>query len=169
MQHLKPEDLKNLTPEQLQELQKQNCVFCHIISGKIHSKKVYEDERVLAILDINPASQGHVIIVPKTHATIMPQLSREETAHVAITTKIISHAILKGMNCGGTSIFIAQGIAAGQRAGHVIVHVIPREKEDGILLNPEDGEKTSAIDQTSITKESPTKEIDLDELSRLMK
>ncbi|MBU0461615.1 MAG: HIT domain-containing protein [Nanoarchaeota archaeon] len=60
-QELTEEDLKNMSPEELRELQKQNCVFCHIAAGKVPAKKVYEDDRCLAILDINPANAGHVL------------------------------------------------------------------------------------------------------------
>jgi len=189
-QQLTEEDLKKMSPEQLHELQKQNCVFCHIAQGKIPSKKVYEDEVVLAVLDINPASQGHTMIIPKIHATITPQLTKETMAHIAITTKIISQAILKAFKARGTSIFIANGPAAGQRAGHAIIHIIPRTEGDGILLQPDvtspsnNGRQTSEVvgegrevsDKTQVSS-SKTEEpipqsessVDLDELARLMK
>lgn len=183
-QQLTEEDLKKMSPEQLHELQKQNCVFCHIANGKIPSKKVYEDEVVLAVLDINPASQGHTMIIPKIHATITPQLTKETMAHIAITTKIISQAIIKAFKTRGTSIFIANGPAAGQRAGHAIIHIIPRTEGDGILLQPDiklssntghqesrvvgDGKEGVSKNETINTPKSDSS-VDLDELARLMK
>ena len=62
---LTEEDLKNMSPEEIQELQKQQCIFCHIVSGKVASRKVYEDDSVIAILDIHPANPGHVLLLPK--------------------------------------------------------------------------------------------------------
>ena len=66
------EKIKNMSPEELKEFQKKQCVFCQIISGKVQSKKVYDDEKCIAILDINPANPGHVLLLPKEHYSIMP-------------------------------------------------------------------------------------------------
>ena len=115
----------------------ENCVFCHIVKGKIPAKKVYEDDVVLALLDIYPAAQGHVIVLPKRHAQILPQLNDTELAHLGITAKVLSQAIIKSFDCKGTSLIIQNGAAAGQRAPHVILHIIPRVDGDGIFLNPE--------------------------------
>ena len=68
------EKLKNMKPEELAQLQKQQCIFCQIISGKIPAKKIYDDEIAIAILDINPASKGHLLLLPKEHYMIMPQV-----------------------------------------------------------------------------------------------
>ncbi len=59
------EKIKNMSPEELKEFQKQQCIFCQIISGKVASKKIYEDEKCIAILDINPANPGHLLLMPK--------------------------------------------------------------------------------------------------------
>jgi len=61
----------DMSPEQIAELQKQNCIFCHIVSGKVSSKKIYEDEKCVALLDINPANPGHILLIPKEHYTLM--------------------------------------------------------------------------------------------------
>ena len=68
------EKIKNMSPEELQELQRQQCIFCQIISSKIPSKKIYEDSTCLAVLDINPAAKGHLLLLPKEHYAIMPQV-----------------------------------------------------------------------------------------------
>jgi histidine triad (HIT) family protein len=110
---------------------RQQCIFCQIIDGKIPSKKVFEDEKVIAVLDINPATAGHVLIMPKEHFSIMPQLNDEILKSIFSAAKKISNAMLKSMQAQGTTIFIANGLAAGQRAQHFMIHVIPRFKEDG--------------------------------------
>ncbi|PIZ51698.1 hypothetical protein COY27_02755 [Candidatus Woesearchaeota archaeon CG_4_10_14_0_2_um_filter_33_13] len=127
------EKIKKMTPEELKEFQKQQCVFCQIISNKIPSKKVYEDDKALAILDINPATKGHILILPKEHYSIMPQIPDKEMGHLFSVAKKISQTVLKVLKVSGTNLFIANGLAAGQRAQHFMLHVIPRKEGDKIL------------------------------------
>jgi histidine triad (HIT) family protein len=114
--------------------EEQQCIFCHIASGKIPAKKVYEDDKVAAVLDINPAAPGHVLLVPKQHAAIMPQMSDEVVAHIGMIAKQISHAMIRALKIDGTTVFAANGVAAGQRAPHFLLHVIPRSQDDGLEL-----------------------------------
>jgi len=116
------------------EEDQQQCIFCNIASGKIPAKMVYEDDKVAAVLDINPATPGHLLIVPKEHVAIMPQMSDELSAHVGMISKQLSHALIRALKVEGTTIFVANGVAAGQRAPHFLLHVIPRSKDDNIGL-----------------------------------
>lgn len=131
---LTEEQLRQLSPEQLAELQKQQCIFCHIIAGKVASKKVYENDAVMAILDINPANPGHVLLLPKEHYAVMPQMPDEIITKLAIAAKKISHAMLRAFKAEGTNIFLANGVAAGQKAQHCMMHIIPRKEGDGITM-----------------------------------
>jgi len=126
------EKLKNMSPEQLKEYQKQNCIFCQIISGKVQSKKIYEDSRCIAILDINPANPGHILLMPKEHFSVMPQIPEPDIGHLFMVSKALSSEILKSLKVKGTNIFVANGAAAGQRAQHFMIHIIPRKDNDGI-------------------------------------
>ena len=128
------EKLKQMSPEELKAFQKQQCIFCQIVAGKVSSRKVYEDNICIAILDINPANPGHLLVLPKEHYPIMPLIPEEELKHIGKVVKHISHCLLKTMKADGTSIFIANGIAAGQRAQHFMIHIIPRKQGDGINL-----------------------------------
>ncbi len=112
------EKIKQMSPEELKEFQKKQCIFCQIVAGKVQSRKVYEDEHVIAILDINPANPGHTLLVTKEHYSIMPQLPEEEAAHVFMVAKALSNSILRSVDAQGTNIIVANGIAAGQRAQH---------------------------------------------------
>lgn len=114
----------------------QQCIFCHLVSGKIPSKKVYDDDKVAVILDINPASPGHVFILPKQHALTSFELPEEIVAHMGMVAKQVSQNMIKALKVEGTSIFLANGVAAGQRAPHVMMHVIPRYKDDQVLISP---------------------------------
>jgi len=131
-QQITQEELKNMTPEQIAELQKQNCIFCHIISGKVASKKIYEDDKCLAILDINPANPGHVVLMPKEHFAIMPLIPEDLIGHLFMVAKGISHACLRALKAQGTNIFVANGTAAGQKAQHFMIHIIPRKEGDDL-------------------------------------
>jgi len=127
------EKLQNLSPEELKQLQQQQCIFCQIVSGKIPSKKIYEDEQALVILDINPAVKGHLLLLPKEHYAIMPQVPEAILSHLFTVSKRLSQLLLRGLKASGTTIFIANGLAAGQRAQHLLVHIIPRKEADHLL------------------------------------
>ncbi|MBI2647579.1 HIT family protein [Candidatus Woesearchaeota archaeon] len=124
--------LSEMSPEELKEFQKKQCIFCQIISGKVQSKKIYEDSQVVAILDINPANPGHVLLLTKEHYSIMPQLPDDEVAYIFMVAKHLSNLMLRAIDAQGTNIIVANGIAAGQRAQHFMVHIIPRKVNDNI-------------------------------------
>lgn len=123
-----------LSPEQQKAIdaQKEQCPFCKIIKGDIPSKKVWEDEKVIAILDINPAAKGHVLLMPKEHYPIMPLIPPETFEHLFLKTKQLSAAMKEGLLSFGNTIFIANGYAAGQQSSHFMLHIIPREETDGM-------------------------------------
>lgn len=125
-------DISKLSPSEIEELQRKNCVFCHIASGKVPARKVYEDDSCLAVLDINPANPGHVLLMPKEHFTVMFQVPEQLIGHVFIIAKGLSQAGLKALHAKGTTIFAANGTAAGQRAPHFMLHIIPRMAGDNI-------------------------------------
>jgi histidine triad (HIT) family protein len=124
--------LESMSPEELKEFQKKQCIFCHIAAGKVAAKKVFEDEKVLAVLDINPGNPGHILLMPKEHYMIMPQLPDNELSHIFVIAKHLSNAILKALDVRGTNIIVANGQAAGQRAQHFMLHIIPRKEGDGL-------------------------------------
>ncbi len=129
------EKLKQMGPEELSEFQKKNCIFCNIINGKIPSKKVYEDSDCVAILDIHPANPGHILVLPKEHYAVMPQLPIDILQHCFVVAKAMSKVMLQALNAQGTNILVANGPAAGQKANHFLIHLIPRKTEDGINLS----------------------------------
>ncbi|MDO8660638.1 MAG: HIT domain-containing protein, partial [Candidatus Woesearchaeota archaeon] len=109
------------------------CIFCHIVSGAVASKRVYEDEKVVAVLDINPANAGHILLMPREHFAFMPQLPEDLANHVGMVAKQLSFALIRSLKVTGTNIFVANGESAGQRALHVMVHIIPRMEGDGVV------------------------------------
>src|SRR3989338_7764775 len=112
----------------------ENCVVCQIASGRVPSKKVYEDELAVAVLDINGANPGHCFIMPKNHYPIIEQVPDAEVARLFQVSNKISTAIFESLGAQGTNIFVANGIPAGQTVAHFIINVIPRKENDGINL-----------------------------------
>ncbi len=173
------EKLKQMSPEELKEFQKKQCIFCQIVAGKVQSRRVYEDDKVLAILDINPANPGHMLLLTKEHYSIMPQLPDDDIAHVFRVVKSLSNSMLKGIDAHGTNVIVANGIAAGQRAQHFVVHIIPRKENDGINFalpqkameqkEIEDvGNRIAAALSGSVKEEKTEKGASLDEISKIL-
>ena len=126
------EKIKQMSPEELKEFQKKQCIFCQIVAGNVQSRKVYEDDKVIGVLDINPANPGHTLVVTKEHYSIMPQIPDDEVAHVFTVVKSLSNSMLRAIDAQGTNIVVANGVVAGQRAQHFMAHIIPRKENDGI-------------------------------------
>jgi histidine triad (HIT) family protein len=124
--------LASMDPKEVQEMIKKQCVFCKILAGEIPSYKVYEDKKVLAFLDIQPANSGHVLIIPKEHYSVLPQMPEEEVAHLFSITKQISGIVFDAFGAHGVEIRQRNGQAAGQVVPHVHVHVIPRFEDDKV-------------------------------------
>ena len=114
--------------------EKKGCIICQIIAGGIPSKKVYEDETVMAMLDVNGANPGHCFVIPKNHYTIIEQVPDSEIARLFQVSNKISMAIFDSLGVQGTNIFVANGIPAGQTVAHFAINVIPRKENDGINL-----------------------------------
>ncbi|MBT3408355.1 HIT family protein [archaeon] len=127
---------ENNTTQDVAAMQKENCIFCKIIDGEIPSKKIFEDELCLATLDINPASEGHIILLPKEHYHIMPLVPDETISHLFNIAQKLSLTLLRGLSMQGTTTFIANGAAAGQKAPHFMIHIIPRLENDGLFKIP---------------------------------
>lgn len=126
------EKIKNMSPEELKEFQKKNCIFCQIINGDVPGKKIYEDDQSLAVLDINPANPGHILLLPKEHFSIMPQIPEQLLKHLFVAAKALSNVTLRALQTSGTNIIVANGPGAGQRAQHFMIHIIPRKENDGL-------------------------------------
>jgi histidine triad (HIT) family protein len=117
----------------------QDCVFCKIVDGTYTSSKVYEDDDLLAFMDIQPVNEGHVLIIPKRHVEKAVDLDEHLAGKIFVLTGKISKAIMKSeLKSEGVNYFLADGEAAGQEVFHTHFHIIPRFKNDGFgLVFPE--------------------------------
>ncbi len=109
------------------------CIFCRIVTGELPASIVFEDEMTLAFLDIQPLTQGHVLVIPKNHAASLEELSQWDACRVMQVSQIIGKALrASALSCEGIDLFLADGETAGQEVEHVHMHVIPRFTGDGI-------------------------------------
>jgi histidine triad (HIT) family protein len=131
--------------------QKKQCIFCKIISGEIPSVKIHEDNLVIAIMDINPAAPGHILLMPKEHYPIAPIIPQETFQHMIKNAKYIARAAKKATGAKRASFFIANGGVAGQQSTHFMMHIIPRNNELP-FLNAE-GDKTYDVETAANLKE----------------
>jgi len=108
-----------------------NCVFCALVAGEREASVVYEDDRVLGFMDLHPVNPGHVLLVPKKHATAMADVDEDTGAHVFRIAMRMQQAIRRSdVRCEGINLFVADGEAAFQDVFHFHLHVIPRFEGD---------------------------------------
>ena len=105
---------------------KNDCIFCAICEGEIPSFKVYEDEYVLAYLDINPCSKGHTLVIPKVHSAGLLDTSDEMLAVIISRVRKVAAHLKMVLPCDGFNILQNNGEAAGQTVNHVHFHIVPR-------------------------------------------
>jgi len=109
----------------------EQCLFCGIAAGKIPAKKVYEDAKIIAFLDINPRNPGHTLVVPKKHYGTLLNMPDKEALDLFAIVKKIAGQIKTAIKADGISIGQSNGVAAGQLVQHVYFHVIPRFMNEG--------------------------------------
>lgn len=105
-----------------------DCLFCEIIKGNIPSKKVYEDDKVFVFLDINPNTNGHMLIVPKKHVVTVDDIDNDLAIHILEVEKKLKRLSEEKLNIEGLTIIQNNGL--GQEVKHYHVHLIPRYKDD---------------------------------------
>jgi len=109
------------------------CVFCKMVAGEIATAKVYEDEAVLAFLDIGPISDGHTLVIPKQHCPQVHECDPQVLSAVAARLGRIAGAVAAAMEADGYNVLVNNGRAAGQVVEHVHFHIIPRKAGDRVL------------------------------------
>ncbi len=110
------------------------CIFCKIINGEIPSSKVYEDDDVLAILDISQATEGHTLVMPKKHYANLIEIPEAEYTKVMAKAKEIATKINSKLHPAGINILNNCGECAGQTVMHYHVHILPRYEANDIKI-----------------------------------
>ena len=128
-----------------------DCIFCKIANGELPSERVFEDGDFVAILDINPASEGHTLIMPKAHTPNLLEASAKILDGALHVSQKIGQAIQAALKCDGLNFSSNIGEAAGQSVEHLHFHVVPRYFGDGLALWPQfkyaEGRMTAVADK----------------------
>ena len=122
------------------------CIFCMIAKGEIPSKKLYEDDKVLAFLDLSQTTNGHTLVVPKQHFETLIDVDPETLAHMIKVTQQLTKDIMKKTGATGFNLLNNGYEVAGQTVMHAHIHILPRyAKDDALVIE---------------FKENPNKDID---------
>ncbi len=112
-----------------------DCTLCKLVAGELERSLVYVDERVVALMDIQPVVRGHLLVVSRRHAPYLADLDPDDGAAMFEVGRHAAAALrASGLRCEGVNLFLADGEAAGQEIFHVHLHVIPRYDGDGFGL-----------------------------------
>lgn len=118
------------------------CIFCMIANHEINSSIIYEDEQVVAFLDLSQVTKGHTLVVPKKHYANILECDSETLSHVITITQMLSKRIMERFNAKGVNILNNCNEVAGQTVMHMHFHIIPRYSEsDAIEINFNESEK----------------------------
>jgi len=112
-----------------------NCIFCKIVKGDIPCAKIFEDDKVMAFLDIAPANKGHALIVTKNHYETLGEIPDDDLNDMMLKAKKIARAQSAALGNEGFNLLMNNKKVAGQLVLHAHMHIIPRFKGDGIKLN----------------------------------
>ena len=129
-----------------------NCIFCKIAAGEIPSTTIYEDDDFRVILDIEPASKGHALILPKEHFANLYELDDALAAKALVVAKKVITQMTEVLGCDGYNVLQNNGTAAGQTVFHFHMHLIPRYKEDDVKIGWKLGKLTEEEKQEIIEK-----------------
>jgi histidine triad (HIT) family protein len=111
-----------------------NCLFCKIIAGELPSQIVEEDARTVAFMDINPATRGHLLVVPRNHSRDLLEIDPEDLQAVAVMAQRLAQRVHDRLGADGVNLLNSRGAAAWQTVFHFHMHVIPRYHDDPLKL-----------------------------------
>ena len=112
-----------------------DCIFCKIIEGKVPAVKVLDKDQVIAFMDINPASRGHMLIVPKKHVENIFEISEDDLSAVMNAVKRCAQAVRQALKAEGITVLQLNGKASDQIIPHLHVHIMPRWQNDRLSVS----------------------------------
>lgn len=129
----------------MESMSAEECVFCRVVDGTVESSPVYEDDEILAFMDIEPVTDGHLLVIPKRHAPHLVDLDEQlGMSMFRIATRLSAALRRSGLPCDGVNLFLADGEAAFQEVFHVHLHVFPRTTGDGFRIDADWRERPRA-------------------------
>ena len=111
-----------------------DCLFCKIVAGELPATVVAEDDRTVSFMDINPATPGHALVVPRDHATDLLSIPAEDLEAVTVAAQRLAHRAKEALGADGVNLLNSCGAAAWQTVFHFHMHVIPRYEDDPLRL-----------------------------------
>lgn len=125
-----------------------DCIFCRIVSGELPAQIIAEDERTVAFMDINPATRGHALVIPRRHATDLLEIDREDLDATVEAAQALARRVMDRLGADGVNLLNSCRAAGWQTVFHFHVHVIPRYSDDPLRLpwtpSPGDQEEIAA-------------------------
>jgi histidine triad (HIT) family protein len=112
----------------------EDCIFCKVLSGEIPSQKVYEDEHAVAVMDINPWTRGHALVIPRNHSTDLLEISQADLDATIAAAQRLARMQKERLSCDGVNLLNSCGAAAWQTIFHFHIHSIPRYANDPLQL-----------------------------------
>ena len=111
-----------------------DCLFCKIIAGELPSQRVDEDDHTVAFMDINPATRGHALVVPRNHAANLLEVTPEDLTATVLAAQRLAKRAVDRLGADGVNLINSCGALAWQTVFHLHVHVIPRYADDPLKL-----------------------------------
>jgi len=112
------------------------CIFCAIIKGESPAVKVYEDDKMVVVMDKKPITTGHMLVIPRKHAELLTELNDDAVGEMFKIAKKMAISLKKSkLRAKGVNYFLADGAEAGQDVFHVHLHIIPRYRGDGFYMH----------------------------------
>jgi len=112
----------------------EDCIFCRIVAGELPATLVDEDARTLAFMDINPATRGHALVIPREHATDLHEIGADDLQAVAVAAQRLAARMRARLGADGINLINSCGQAAWQTVAHFHMHVVPRYVGDPLEL-----------------------------------
>jgi histidine triad (HIT) family protein len=119
-----------------------DCLFCGIVAGSIPSETIDSDEKTVAFMDINPATRGHALVVPRVHSADLIEIEDEDLTATTLAARRLARRMKEVLDADGINLINACGAAAWQTVFHFHIHVVPRYEDDPLKLPwiPEPGD-----------------------------
>jgi histidine triad (HIT) family protein len=111
-----------------------DCIFCRIVAGELPATIIAEDERTITFMDINPATRGHALVVPRRHATNLLEVDPQDLSATAAAAQALARRMTERLGAAGVNLLNSCGQSAWQTVFHFHVHVIPRYADDPLRL-----------------------------------
>jgi histidine triad (HIT) family protein len=125
------------------------CLFCGIVAGSIPSQTIDSDERTVAFMDINPATPGHALVVPRQHSADLLEISPEDLTATVLAAQRLARHMKEVLDADGINLINACGATAWQTVFHFHIHVVPRYEDDPLQLPwvpaPGDSDEIAAV------------------------